>query len=79
MLCLVTVGGDGRQDTGGLTDALPGDSVLVVGNGVEGCSSGLVPNLCSGIAKRSAKKSTRLGCFFSELAGEVCSYRSTIQ
>lgn len=32
LLCLVTVGGDGRQDTGGLTDALPGDSVLVVGN-----------------------------------------------
>lgn len=38
LLCLVTVGGDGRQDTGGLTDALPGDSVLAVGNGAEGCS-----------------------------------------
>lgn len=36
--CLVTVGGDGRQDTGGLTDALPGDSELVVGNGISKCS-----------------------------------------
>lgn len=33
LLCLVTVGGDGRQDTCEQFGALPGDSVSAVGNG----------------------------------------------
>lgn len=46
LLGLVTVGGDGRQDTGGLTDALPGDSGVDVGKGNLRCSlKGHTPNM----------------------------------